>query len=86
MTSESTGVVIPLHADSGTAAQTIGVGNGPTAVAIGEGSIWVANSQDGTVSRIDPATSSVSDTIGDVGTKPDRRRRRRRRGLGRKRA
>jgi YVTN family beta-propeller protein len=30
------------------------VGNGPTAVATGLGSVWVANSVDGTVSRIDP--------------------------------
>jgi ABC-type transport system substrate-binding protein/class 3 adenylate cyclase len=30
------------------------VGNGPTAVAIGLGSVWVANSVDGTVSRVDP--------------------------------
>ena len=31
-----------------------GVGNGPTAVASGLGSVWVANSTDGTVSRIEP--------------------------------
>ena len=30
------------------------VGNGPTAVAEGLGSVWVANSVDGTVSRVDP--------------------------------
>ena len=30
------------------------VGNGPTAVTVGLGSVWVANSVDGTVSRIDP--------------------------------
>jgi YVTN family beta-propeller protein len=30
------------------------VGNGPTAVAQGLGSVWVANSVDGTVSRVDP--------------------------------
>ena len=30
------------------------VGNGPTAVASGLGSVWVANSVDGTVSRIEP--------------------------------
>ena len=30
------------------------VGNGPTAVTVGLGSVWVANGVDGTVSRIDP--------------------------------
>ena len=30
------------------------VGQGPAAVAVGEGAVWVANTQDDTVSRIDP--------------------------------
>ena len=34
---------------------TIGVGNGPSAVAVDESGVWVANHDDGTVWRIDPA-------------------------------
>ena len=34
---------------------TIPVGQAPTGVAVGAGSVWVANSGDGTVTRIDPA-------------------------------
>jgi peptide/nickel transport system substrate-binding protein len=49
--------------------KVIGVGNGPAAVAVGEGAVWVANRDDGTVSRIDPATNAVSDTVG-VGGSP----------------
>jgi DNA-binding beta-propeller fold protein YncE len=37
--------------------QTIGVGNGPVAIAVGGGFVWVANSLDGTVSKIDPRTN-----------------------------
>ena len=39
------------------ATRTIGVGRGPTAVAVGAGAVWVANTADGTISRIDPATN-----------------------------
>jgi len=35
------------------------VGSRPAAIAIGGGEVWVANSGDGTVSRIDPATNEV---------------------------
>ena len=38
--------------------QTIPVGNGPTGVAVGDGSVWVANASDGTVSRIDPVSGA----------------------------
>ena len=35
------------------------VGAGPVGVTVGEGAVWVANSIDGTVSRIDPGKSAV---------------------------
>ena len=55
--------------------QTIAVGNGPTGIAFGSGSVWVANSLDGTLSRIDPETNSVvAVTAGRQ--RPDGRRRR----------
>jgi DNA-binding beta-propeller fold protein YncE len=42
--------------DTGTppTTETIGVGDRPVAVAVGVGSVWVANAGDGTVWRIDP--------------------------------
>jgi YVTN family beta-propeller protein len=45
------------------------VGRGPTAVTAGGGSVWVANSLDGTVTRIDPKRDQVV-TISVAGT-PD---------------
>jgi serine/threonine-protein kinase len=49
----------------------IPVGHNPTAVAIGFGSVWVTNYDDGTVSRINPSTNQVVATI-EVGRHPDR--------------
>jgi peptide/nickel transport system substrate-binding protein len=48
---------------------TINVGNGPAAVAVAPGAVWVANSHDATVSRIDPATNRVK-TLIPVGEGP----------------
>jgi YVTN family beta-propeller protein len=47
---------------------TIDVGLGPSAIAVGMGSVWVVNSKAGTVSRIDPETNQ-SQTI-QVGAAP----------------
>src|SRR5207247_5782095 len=41
----------------------IATGRDPSAVALGEGSVWVANSVDGTVSRIDPVGNKVTGVI-----------------------
>ena len=54
-------------------------GTNPTGVTAGAGAIWVANSGDQTISRIDPRSGGAT-TI-DVHAEPDRDRRRRRRGL-----
>jgi YVTN family beta-propeller protein len=45
------------------------VGRQPAAIAVGEGSVWIANAGDDTVSQVDPASHSVIDTI-DVGRSP----------------
>src|SRR5690348_951102 len=45
-------------AGAGAVTDTIPLGNGPAPIAAGDGAIWVANSRDDTVSRIDPATRS----------------------------
>jgi peptide/nickel transport system substrate-binding protein len=47
----------------------IGVGHSPAGVAVGAGSVWVANSGDGTVMRIDPRTDTRVATI-TVGSAP----------------
>ena len=49
---------------------TTRVGGQPLSVAYAAGSIWVANSGDGTVSRLDPATRHVVATI-PVGGSPN---------------
>jgi len=45
----------------------VAVGKRPVAVAVGEAGVWIANGDDGTVSRIDPETRKVVKTIG-IGT------------------
>ena len=50
------GYVLRLDPASGRVVASVGVGNDPSAIASGAGSVWVANSSDGTVTRIDPAT------------------------------
>ncbi len=42
---------------------SVQVGGGPTALAIGDGAVWVANNEDATVSRLDPQTAHVQATI-----------------------
>jgi YVTN family beta-propeller protein len=42
---------------------TIQVGDGPLAIALGEGGVWVANANAHTVSRIDPRTNDVTETM-----------------------
>jgi serine/threonine protein kinase len=45
------------------------VGNTPSGVAVGEGSVWITNEGDGTVSRIDPVTNQAR--VIRVGKGPD---------------
>ena len=58
-----------VDARSGRLVAATGVGATPTAVAAGEGAYWVANADRHTVSRIDPGTTAVVDTI-QVGNGP----------------
>ena len=67
------GVVSRIDPASGRKLGSVGVGNDPSAIAAGAGSVWVTNSSDGTVTRIDPATL-VPTTI-PVGHRPGRGRR-----------
>src|SRR5262249_40679909 len=47
-----------------------GVGATPTHVAFGQGAYWVSNADANSVSKIDPATRAVVDTIPNVGHSP----------------
>jgi YVTN family beta-propeller protein len=58
-----------IDADGEAIAAEIPVDTAPTSVARGEGAIWVTNGNDGTVSRIDPVTRSVRQTL-RVGSSP----------------
>ena len=56
VTSRSQNSVFVIDPRSNQVTQRVNVGSGPTAVAAGFGSVWVANSLDGTVDRIDALT------------------------------
>jgi DNA-binding SARP family transcriptional activator/streptogramin lyase len=45
----------------------VGVGTGPRAIAVGLGSVWVANGEDGTVDRLDPGTGSFQEQSHPIG-------------------
>jgi hypothetical protein len=47
------------------------VGASPSDVAVGEGSVWVLNADDRTVSRIDPRTRAIVKTFATGGTPTD---------------
>lgn len=53
------GVVSRVDASTSRPTGSVGVGNAPSAIAAGAGSLWVTNSADGTVTRIDPTTLLV---------------------------
>jgi YVTN family beta-propeller protein len=68
--------VAVIDLDSAEVTDTVPVGMSPSAIAYGHGSLWVANTEDETVSRIDPETRQVVATIGtgaavDVAIGPD---------------
>jgi YVTN family beta-propeller protein len=68
VTDRGDGLVTRIDPGSGSAI-TIPVGHGPMGIAVGAGAVWVANSDDGTISRIDPTTRTVVATI-VVGGRP----------------
>ena len=57
-----------LDPETGAVRSTVRVGRIPGAIAVSGGTVWVANTRDGTVSRIDSETLDVT-TI-RVGGKP----------------
>jgi peptide/nickel transport system substrate-binding protein len=75
--SEEAGAVSRVDRASRTVTQQINVGTDPVALAVGHGSVWVANSQDGTVTEITAASGhpsgliSVGDGPSGVAVAPD---------------
>jgi DNA-binding beta-propeller fold protein YncE len=70
------GTVVVVDAKTRRVADRVVVGGGPVAIVFGHGSFWVANSESGTVSRLDPDTHEVVATIGvpspiDLAVGPD---------------
>jgi peptide/nickel transport system substrate-binding protein len=63
------GAVVRIDPATNSVTTTIPVGRSPTGIAVGLGSVWVANNRDGTVSRIDPVRNEVVQTI-EVGGSP----------------
>jgi YVTN family beta-propeller protein len=55
--------VVAIDARSGEVVGKTPVGIDPQALAVGDGSVWVANTTDRTVARVDPATVSLQDTV-----------------------
>ena len=67
MTSSSTGQLLLVDPRANRVSQQISIGNGPHGVAVGGGSVWVANEPDGTVSRFDPRSGRVRKiTVGEA--------------------
>jgi YVTN family beta-propeller protein len=66
-----TPVVNPPPGSLGRVAATVPVGARPVDVLVSDDAVWVANAAQGTVSRIDPATNTVTQTI-QVGRNPVR--------------
>lgn len=50
--------------------EPIAVGKAPTDVAVGEGTVWVTNRDDNTVSAVDPVTNEARGDLTPVGNAP----------------
>jgi YVTN family beta-propeller protein len=61
--------VVRINPSTKQVVASVPAGRGPSAVTVGEGSVWVANSSDDTVSRIDPVGNRVTGVI-PVGKRP----------------
>jgi YVTN family beta-propeller protein len=61
--------VVEINPDDNSVEASVAVGSNPSSIAVGGGAVWVANSSDGTISRIDPGKVAVVDTI-RVGPSP----------------
>ncbi len=55
---------VALDPDTGAVRQTISFGTSPSSVAVGEGSVWVLDGDDQTVTQIDPETNELVRVFG----------------------
>jgi branched-chain amino acid transport system substrate-binding protein len=62
---------LSLDSASGDSIASVGLGTSPSQVAIGEGSVWVLDADDKTVSQIDPETREVVRTFSTSSTPTD---------------
>ena len=46
-----------IDPDTNSVVDTVRVGDGPSGIAVVQGTVWVANESDGTLSRIEPGES-----------------------------
>jgi peptide/nickel transport system substrate-binding protein len=60
----STGLLTRLNATSGRPVQTVDPNAGPAAVAVGDGAVWVADSDANTVTRVDPTGLLTAISVG----------------------
>ena len=60
-----------LDPDTGAILETVHLGTSPSSVAIGEGSVWVIDADDKTISQIDPETREVVRTFSTSSTPTD---------------
>ena len=70
-TPKTTGRLVRIDPSTNRATETIAIGNRPSAIAAGEGGVWVANGDDSTVWRVDPATNEVEYKVSSHGTPAD---------------
>jgi class 3 adenylate cyclase len=59
--------VVAIDSESGEARGIVEVGAGPASLAVGGGAVWVANLDDGTVSRVDSDTLTEAGSRGGIG-------------------
>jgi DNA-binding SARP family transcriptional activator/ABC-type branched-subunit amino acid transport system substrate-binding protein len=64
------GALVPIDAETATVGASVPLGTTPTAVAVGEGAIWVLDADTRTLSRFDPGEGSIS-TFGTGATPTD---------------
>jgi serine/threonine-protein kinase len=60
---DADGIVSKITLADDVGIETVQVGERPSDIAIGAGAVWVANTGDGTISRIDPETADIRETI-----------------------
>jgi YVTN family beta-propeller protein len=69
-TGRSYGAIARVDPEDGEVLSRVSVGNGPSAIAAGTGGVWVADAEDNTVTRLDPASEGAVIDSTSVGQRP----------------